>query len=200
MSQLKEISLRRATVDDAAAIAEVRIASWRATYRGVIPDSYLDQMQLEESTLNWRVILDSAQSSAAHHKVCVFVAESDGQVIGFASGMLLPEAKYDLNAELTAIYLRPEWQRAGIGRRMLQKVARTLQQQGASSLLVWVLSANHAARHFYEELGADKLVEQDFNWDDMELREAGYGWRDISALTENLATEIAALPQSRSLH
>jgi hypothetical protein len=44
MSSIKEVSLRRATVADAEAIAAVRVEGWQTTYRGMIPDQYLDEM------------------------------------------------------------------------------------------------------------------------------------------------------------
>jgi ribosomal protein S18 acetylase RimI-like enzyme len=194
VSKIKEINLRRANVADAEAIAAVRIESWLATYRGMIPDAYLDSMQLEESIIHWRTILEALP--AAGERICVFVAESEGQVIGFASGMLLPEPKLDMKAELTAVYLRPAWQRSGIGRRMVQKVARTLQAQGSNSLLVWVIAENAIARNFYEELGGALLLEQKFSWDSLDLMEAGYGWRDLSVLMAS----VSALPTSPSLH
>ncbi|MDE2427686.1 MAG: GNAT family N-acetyltransferase [Burkholderiales bacterium] len=192
--RIKEVSLRRATVADAQAIAKVRIESWQATYRGMIPDSYLDAMRLEDSMLHWKQILQALPE--AGDRVCVYVAECEGQVIGFASGMLLPEPKLGMQSELTAIYLRPAWQRSGIGRRMVQKVARTLQAQGAESLLVWVISGNAPARNFYEELGGVLLLEQAFSWDGMDLMEAGYGWSDLSVLMAS----VNAMPTSASLH
>ncbi|MFC6519597.1 GNAT family N-acetyltransferase [Undibacterium arcticum] len=95
-----------------------------------------------------------------------------------------------MNAELTAIYLRPALQRSGIGRRMLQKIARVCQAQGATGLLAWVIAGNQPARQFYQQLGAAQLVEQPFSWDGMDLMEVGYGWRDLTAL----ATLPAAPP------
>lgn len=194
VSNIKEIKLRRATVDDAEAIAAVRIESWRATYRGMIPDAYLDDMRLEDSMLHWRKVLQALPE--AGDRICVYVAESEGHIVGFASGMMLPEPKLGMQAELTAVYLRPAWQRIGIGRRMLQKVARTMQAQGADSLLVWVISGNSIARNFYEELGGELLQEQAFSWDGMDLMEAGYGWRDLSVLM----AAVSAMPTSSSLH
>jgi len=194
MSSIKEVSLRRATVADAEAIAAVRVEAWQTTYRDMIPDTYLDQMRVEDSFLHWKQILQALP--AAGDRVCVYVAESEGHIIGFASGMLLPEAKFGMQAELTAIYLRPAWQRSGIGRRMVQKVARTLQAQGAESLLVWVISGNAVARNFYEELGGVLLHEQAFSWDGMDLKEVGYGWRDLSVLMAS----VNAMPTSSSVH
>jgi len=194
MSSIKEVSLRRATVADAEAIAAVRVESWQTTYLGMIPDSYLEQMRIEDSFLHWKQILEALP--AAGDRACVYVAESEGHVIGFASGMLLAEPKHGFRAELTAMYLRPAWQRSGIGRRMVQKVARTLQAQGADNLLVWVISANRIARNFVEDLGAVLLLEQEFSWDGMDLMEAGYGWRDLSVLMAS----VQALPHSNAVH
>jgi GNAT superfamily N-acetyltransferase len=169
-----DVVIRRATVADASVIAAVRIDSWRATYRGIIPDDYLDGMKVEDSTAIWSRIL-SATSSAAN----VFVAEVDGEVLGFAAGMTLKEAKLGYDSELTAIYLEPSVQRAGIGRRLVAHVAATLANAGANNMLVWVLAENRQARQFYEMLGAELLVEQPFSWDGLDLQEAGYGWRTI---------------------
>ena len=47
---------------------------------------------------------------------------------------------------------------------------------------MWVIAGNKGARAFYETLGAELLLEQPFNWDGMDLVEAGYGWRDLPAL------------------
>jgi GNAT superfamily N-acetyltransferase len=93
--------------------------------------------------------------------------------------MTLKEAKLGYDSELTAIYLEPSVQRAGIGRRLVAHVAATLASAGANNMLVWVLAENRQARQFYEMLGAELLVEQPFSWDGLDLQEAGYGWRTI---------------------
>ncbi|MQR01975.1 GNAT family N-acetyltransferase [Glaciimonas soli] len=169
-------TVRRATVDDAEDIAAVRIDSWRVTYRGIIPDAYLDGMTLADSTAIWTRVL-SASSDAA----CVFVAEIEGEIVGFAAGHTLKESKLGYDGELSALYLIPSVQRAGIGRRLVAHVATALAAAGANNMLVWVLTENKIARDFYLKLGAELLVEQAFNWDGLDLKEAGYGWRTIRA-------------------
>ncbi|CAL61037.1 putative Acyl-CoA N-acyltransferase (Nat) [Herminiimonas arsenicoxydans] len=176
---MTEITFRPATADDAAAIAALRVDSWRATYRGVMPDAYLDGMRAEESATMWSQVL-----LANVPTISIFVAVAGDEIVGFAAGMLLMPAKFELNAELTAIYLKPIAQRGGVGRRLLALVAGALQQQGASGLLVWVIADNQAARQFYEQLGAELLIEQPFTWDGLNLMEAGYGWRDMAALQQ----------------
>jgi GNAT superfamily N-acetyltransferase len=181
------IGVRRAVAGDAPAIARVRVESWRTTYRGMIPDAYLDGMQVEASTALWDRVL-----TAGPNTTCVFVAEHGAEVVGFACGAMLKEPKHGLDAELTAVYLRREFQHAGLGRRLVAAVVDAQRAHGATGLLTWVIAGNKGARAFYEGLGAELLVEQPFQWDGMDLVEAGYGWRDLP----RLAAACAAVESS----
>jgi len=171
------IAIRPASIDDAQAIACVRVDCWRTTYRGMIPDAYLDAMDVDASAALWGRVL-----SAPANTTSVFVADDDGEVVGFAAGNRLEEPRYALDAELSAAYVRRERQRIGIGRRLVAAVAGAQQANGAHGLIVWVIAANKGARAFYEQLGGALLVEQPFEWDGMPLVEAGYGFADIDAL------------------
>lgn len=183
MDQVGDVSnvvLRRANAVDAPAIAAVRVESWRATYRGIIPDSYLDEMREDESTELWFRVLTAPKNAST----AVFVAEVAGEVVGFSAGLMLPEKKFELDAELSAIYLKPKYQDQGLGQRLVRMVADAYQSHGANGMLVWVLAENKVARQFYEKLGGELLIEQDFLWDDLSLREVGYGWRDLTTLAK----------------
>lgn len=171
------VLVRRATPGDAPAIARARVDSWRSTYRGMIPDAYLDGMQVEASTALWDRVL-----TAGPNPTSVFVAEHGTEIVGFSAGNRLKEPKHGFDAELAAIYLRREFQRAGLGRRLVGAVVEAQHAHGATGLLTWVIAGNKPARAFYEGLGGELIVEQPFQWDGMDLVEAGYGWRDFEAL------------------
>jgi len=177
MMPSNEAIIRLAVPTDAPAIAQVRVDAWRSTYRGMIPAAYLAAMKVEQSTALWERVL-----SAAPNTTNTFVAVVDGAVVGFASGLMLAEPKHGLDAELSAIYLRQDCQRKGSGTRLLSAVAQAQRRHGATGLLTWVIAGNREARAFYEGLGAELLIEQPFQWDGMDLVEAGYGWRDLDAL------------------
>jgi GNAT superfamily N-acetyltransferase len=187
------ITIRRATVQDAGAIARVRVDCWRATYRGLIPDAYLDAMDVAASTALWDRVL-----SAAPNTTSVFVADDDGEVVAFAAGNMLEEPRDGLDAELSAVYVRRDRQRMGIGRRLVDAVARAQRTYGAHGLIVWVIAGNKGARAFYEQLGGSLLVEQPFEWDGMPLVEAGYGFSDIDALIRACETYVG--PEGATLH
>src|SRR5262249_27500113 len=166
----RAVTLRRAAPGDARPIAEVRINAWRATYAGMVPAAYLAAMSVDDNTAQWQRIL-----SAGPNTTSVFVADDGGEVAGFACGNMLPEQKHGFDAELTAIYLRRDRQRAGVGRRLVAAVAAAQREHGAKGLVTWVFAANRNARAFYERLGAELVTEQPFH-------EAGYGWRDLDPL------------------
>lgn len=187
---MSEPVIRAAVPDDARAIAQVRVDAWRATYKSMIPDTYLAAMSVDDSAALWSRVLTAASNMA-----CVLVAANGEDIVAFAAGNLLPEPKHGLDAELTAIYVRRDRQRAGIGRQLVAAVVAAERAQGATGLLTWVIAANKGARAFYERLGAELLVEQPFQWDGMDLVEAGYGWRDLDAL----AAVAARAPEAREL-
>lgn len=175
-----DVALRSALPSDAAAIAQLRIDAWRATYRGMMPDAYLDAMSLPDSAAFWERILRSGSPLAS-----VFVAADAQRIVGFAAANRRDPPKLGFDAELSAIYLAFERKRQGIGRRLVAAVAAAQRERGATGLVTWVIAKNQQARTFYECLGGELLVEQPFQWDGLDLVEAGYGFRDLDALASS---------------
>jgi ribosomal protein S18 acetylase RimI-like enzyme len=177
------IVIRPPRADDAEAIARVRVDSWRETYRGMIPQAYLDAMKLEQSRALWEKVLTAGSTA-----VSVFVAQRGAEIVGFGSGNMLAGPKHGFDAELSAVYVRREFQRAGIGRPLVAETTIALSQRdrGASGLIVWVIAGNKGARAFFERMGAELVVEQALQWDGMDLVEAGYGWRTLGTFTAGL--------------
>lgn len=173
-AELRNAVIRRATPEDAPAIAGVRIDSWRGAFKGLIPDSYLQAMSLADSTALWTKVLEAASDAA-----CTFVVEVDGVILGFASGITLADSQYGFDAELTGVYVMPSIQRSGVATRLVKKVGATLAQAGATNLLVWVLAENRPARDFCTALGGELNTEKMFTWDAFELKEVSYGWPTV---------------------
>ena len=177
MAHPASIVIRPATAADARPIARVRIDTWRTAYRGLVPDAYLDAMDVEQSVALWQRVLDADAPNAR-----VFVADQAGELVGFAAANRLAEPRHGLDAELSAVYVRHEFQRAGIGRQLVLAAARAQRASGATGLIVWSIAGNKPARAFYEALGGTVIVEQPFEWDGVPLTEVGYAFTDLDAL------------------
>jgi GNAT superfamily N-acetyltransferase len=141
--------IRPATREDARAIAEVHVASWRAAYRGLLPDAYLDRLSVDEREAQRREHLDDPSEAWG-----TLVAEEDGRVVGFATfGPSRDEDAPPGTGEVPAIYLDPAVVGTGVGRDLFAETTTGLRHAGYGRATLWVLEANDRARRFYEKAG-----------------------------------------------
>jgi L-amino acid N-acyltransferase YncA len=166
------VSIRRASREDAAAIAQVQVASWRTTYTGLVPESFLAAMNVQERSRQWALLLEAG-------KDFFFVAEDETGIFGFASGGPIREAVEGYDAELHTIYLLRDRQGSGVGRRLLETLVRDLRDAGFRSMVVWVLAANPAAL-FYQRLGAIEISRKTVDIGGAMLDDRVMGWPELS--------------------
>ncbi len=166
------ITVRDAELGDAARIAAIHVASWRATYRGAMPDTYLDSLSTEQRLQAWRRILGSAIAT-----VKVWVAEIEHEIVGFCSVGPGESSVDDATDPLVlhTIYLQPGHERRGIGGALIRHAEDGMRQMGARSAILWVLEENQPARRFYEASGwmRDGSVKEDEVWG-QSVREVRY--------------------------
>jgi ribosomal protein S18 acetylase RimI-like enzyme len=143
-------AIRPARVEDAPTTASIRVRGWQAAYRGQVPDELLDSLSVEHDTVRFA---DHVGHLAADRRV--WVAESNGEVVGFAStGPSRDEDAGGAGAgEVYAIYVRPDLYGNGIGATLLSHAARDLAGQGYERAILWTLESNGAAQRFYERAG-----------------------------------------------
>lgn len=122
------------------------MAAWLATYRGVMPDEFLDAMDPEQSE-RWREVLATLPDDQA-----VAVADlGDATLAGFAS--IGPDREGEPVGELFAINCHPGWFRRGVGQALLDWAERELARLGHRRAVLWVVDSNERARRFYERNG-----------------------------------------------
>lgn len=103
-------------------------------------------------------------------------------VIGFLNGGAELTGDPVYTAEVFQLYLSPDQQRRGLGRRLLATASRRLARDGHRALLIWVFTANAAGRRFYEALGGEEVREREIDFFGVPMAETGYGWHDIRQL------------------
>jgi ribosomal protein S18 acetylase RimI-like enzyme len=142
MNQARVV-IRRAEAKDLSKVEAVARATWAVVYAGIIPDDVqrrvLDNWYSPESLGRAR---EAPQSS-------FFVAESGGEVIGFAQFV----RRSAESAELTRIYVLPDRQRSGSGTHLLDTGLMELAGEGLQHLTVEVERDNGVGRRFYERSG-----------------------------------------------
>jgi ribosomal protein S18 acetylase RimI-like enzyme len=161
--------IRAATIDDAPAIAQVHIASWRSTYRTLLPGDFLDSLTEANYADRWRRFIGEGASR-------VYVLEDDGVLVGFASSGRERAGETNYTGELYAIYILDGVQRRGHGRELVRAVVDGLREMGLDDMIIWVLRDNQPARLFYERLGGLYVRTQPITLGSATLEEVSYGW------------------------
>ena len=134
--------IRLAATADARAIAEVKIETWRATYGGIVPQTVLDAMDVNEHSRYWaRAALARTQAHSSLSKPARSWASLPP---GHASTTRDRRAIRHLRAAVSLEHRRRA--RADASRRRL--AFGTL-----AEAVLWVAEENPRARRFYERYG-----------------------------------------------
>lgn len=153
---MNEHRIRPALPADAPAIAGIHVRSWRAVYRGILPDNYLDGPADDERRTHWVALLGAATDADV-----ILVLEDADRILGFVAGRMPCEDGYD--ACVDNLHVEPGLRGGGLGRRLFGAAAGVFQARGAANLFLWLFDGNDPAERFYARLGG---VVTDHGFDD----------------------------------
>ena len=143
------VPVRDMTVDDCAAVADIRVRGWRWAYAGMIPQAYLDAMDVDEDAERRR-----ARLAAGGGPVNLVAGAPDAAVTGWACyGPCRDGSGRPGSGELYALYVHPDRIGTGTGRALLTEVTARARADGFAAMSLWVLKENTRARRFYERAG-----------------------------------------------
>ena len=162
------IEVRRAKSSDARAIASTHDEAWRTAYQGIIPGAELEKLINRRGPDWW----ESAIRKGSRIAILVFGED----VAGYANyGRNRARSLY-YDGEIYELYLRPEFQGLGFGRKLFAAARRDLGQSGLQSLVVWALSDNDPAVSFYKNLGGRAVARSSERFGTKVLDKVAYAW------------------------
>lgn len=137
---------RLATAADAAAIAHVQAVAWQAGYRDIIPADHLAHAG-DNGADRWSRILARRASST------YVMPDGTGTIAGITSvGPARGEDDPALG-ELWMLNVAPQAWGTGLAVTLHDYALDRLREAGYGSAILWVLTGNGRARHFYERAG-----------------------------------------------
>jgi len=184
----RSIAFRPAAAADSAVVAALHTASWRRTYRGILPDAYLDRAIAEDRLKLWEQRL----SPADRDRRFILLAEDSRGLAGFVCILLDEEPEW--GACLDNLHVRPDIHRQGLGRRLFAEAARWLMSvEPGWPLHLWVFETNPAARSFYDRFGGEVATRQIKRMPGgADIASVRYLWRDVETLLNRLGGRPAA--------
>jgi ribosomal protein S18 acetylase RimI-like enzyme len=180
--------LRPASLNDAEGIDAVRIRAWNETYRGMMPDAFLDAFSKESHVEAWRKRLTPPLDRTTFS---VAVGDS-GAIVGFAVCGPAREETLGADGEIYAINLVMQATRLGLGTRLMEAMAEGLIGNGFAGVALWVLEQNIGARWFYERLGGSIATRRERDFGGKMLTEFAYVWHDVSDLKQAAERVLAS--------
>lgn len=145
------ISIRKATLSDAAAIIDFQInMAWETENMKLLPE-----------------VVTKGVNAVFHDQSLgkYYVAESDGRVI--ASLLITYEWSDWRNSNVwwfQSVYVVPEYRRQGIFRKMYGHIRQLAEEQDIAGLRLYVDTKNTRARKTYEALGMSSEHYSFYEW------------------------------------
>lgn len=149
------LSFREALPGDAGLISGIYAASWKAAYRGLLPQHALDRLPEDywvPAIRSWLLIGQFAG----------LIAYDDDRPVGCAIfGRGRDESHADWG-EIVAMYLLPEDCRKGYGTRLMQETLAALRTEGFHRFYLWCLAGADAAAAFYLRMNFKPTSDHNF--------------------------------------
>lgn len=155
--------IREARLDDIQALSALHVAT------------FLEAHGRGGPSLSTREAQWTSAFAAGGSWFCYVAEDTDGHLVGFAKGTLHDGGVPGFEGELDKIYVLRRYHRRGIGRHLVNHVARRFLEQGVGSMLLFG-DARNPSNGFYERLRAERLYSAKGEF------HGGYGWRDLRPL------------------
>ena len=145
------LKIRPAEKEDAFSIATINTLGWKTAYRGLIPDSILDAMEVTEKRIK------RTEEAIATIEIYL-VAENESGVVGFLVGGKTKNKKLPYPYEIYVFYVHPDYWRCGIGTALIKAFKEKIKE---TPFCVFLLDGNSKALNFYQKNGGVRHPEFD---------------------------------------
>lgn len=129
-------------------MVELYVKSWRATYKGIIPDKILDTITVEKFNKIWEEYITKENNG-------IFGAFENDIFLGF--GAFTPDDEIENTLYLDSLHIKSEYKGKGIGTKIIEHLKNYAKENGYQNLSVSIMCGNNRARSLYTKLGAIHL-------------------------------------------
>lgn len=128
-------------------LSETAIEAWREGFRGIVPD-HVDPRRA------WSRERVAERLRGPGDGSYILAAEVDGRICGLClMGPSRDVGAPRSEAEIVALYVRPDHWRSGIGRALVTAALDRFVAEGYEEAIVWTLAESPRNIAFYEALG-----------------------------------------------
>ena len=139
--------IRRREKKDCKGIAHVVTVAWNETYKGIVPDSFLEMLKNNEKE-RAKMLCEKFDINDNHK----FVLEINNEIIGFINFGITEDTEFENCGEIFALYIIKKYKGNGFGRKLVEEAVNELKQLGCNKMIIACLKGNKS-NEFYKHIG-----------------------------------------------
>ncbi len=171
--------IRNAVKEDSIVLSSLIVRGWKAAYRGLIDDNFLDNMDEEDSIDRWKSMIESQ-----NEKSQIKIYEEDGKILGVIKyGEPKDTMNGRFNAEIQILYVEPNMKGKGIGTKLFKVAKDYFLKNNMNDLIIWCLKGNQKSIRFYEKMGGEIAFSRKDVVHKIEVEEVGLEYKLSDEIT-----------------
>ncbi len=139
-----KIYIKKATTNDIEVLTNLEYDIWRSTYRGILPDRYLDD-------LNKKHIQEKFSLRLCDVNIDVYLININNLEVGY---FVLQYSDHIL--EVKKLYILEGYQNIGIGSSVADYIKTKAIEHNIEVVESWIIENNHISESFHKKLGFTK--------------------------------------------
>ncbi len=139
------IDIRPAVLSDVEGMSLVLDRAWRENFKDIFSEEQITAYTGDYRRESFTRLINGGKD--------VFVLLCDGEVIAVCAAQTCEEKLFEGYAEIKLLYVLPEWQHKGVGKKLLSHTLRKMRGKGYKSAVLKTAEKNLPARRFYEKFG-----------------------------------------------
>ncbi len=142
-----QFKIRKSTREDCFDVSHVVTVAWNETYKGIVPDWYLEELKTNETERAQKKYNNFDEKNNNIH-----VLQADNKVVGFVRYGLAEDEQFENCGEIIALYIIAKYKGNGYGKKLVETAAKEIKKLGCNKMIIACLKGN-PSNEFYKHMG-----------------------------------------------
>lgn len=151
-----EYVIRERKKEDCKAIAHITTRGWNETYKGIVPDYFLEELKHNENERATQMTNKFDENDNNQ-----IVLEVNGKVVGFCNFGKSNDEEIENCGEIFALYILSEYKGNGYGKKLVEYAQEKLKEMGFDKFIIACLKGN-PSNEFYKHIGGKYIKDGEF--------------------------------------
>lgn len=148
--------IRKSEQKDCFEIAHIVTVTWNETYKGIVPDWFLEELKNNEKERAQKSFNNFDAKENNH-----IVLEVNNEVVGFAKYGITEDNDFENCGEIIALYILSKYKGNGYGRKLVEKAIDEIKLLGCDKMIISCLKGN-PSNEFYKHIGGVYIKDRMF--------------------------------------